>query len=92
MRQLALSAALILIPIAAMAEDPSRPTNPTAPCTVCGYTPPPKGFCVFHDRLYSPGAYLCVAKGTVGKCNGDGTRWDNDNSPTCQEANTAPAR
>jgi len=51
---------------------------------------PPPGYCVFADRLYSPGAYLCVAAGTVVKCDAAGKAWTAEPSPTCQGPNNPP--
>jgi hypothetical protein len=45
--------------------------------------------CKFADRLYSQGAYLCVAAGTVNRCQENGA-WKAEDTPTCKEPNNPP--
>jgi len=75
-------AALVSLSATAQAQSDSRAMSPS----------PPAGFCVFADRLYSPGAYLCVAAGTVMKCDASGKAWIPEVSPTCLGPNNPPAK
>ena len=82
MQKLLILIGCFLLPTIGLAQERPLPPLP----------PPPAGYCVFADRLYSPGAYLCVAPGTVGKCDATGRAWTAENSQTCQGANNPPAR
>lgn len=49
----------------------------------------PLALCIYADRTYSPGAYLCVAEGTQITCNLDGKSWSTaQTTPTCKGPNT----
>ena len=76
----------VLISLATVAQAQRAGTSP--PLTA----EPPANYCVFADRLYSPGAYLCVAAGTVIKCDAAGKSWTAEPSPTCQGPNNPPAK
>ena len=78
-------AALVSLSTAGQAQ----PDGPTPPRTLPS---PPANYCVFADRLYSPGAYLCVAAGTVMKCDASGKAWVAEASPTCLGPNNPPPK
>ena len=58
----------VLISLGTVDQAQQAGTSPTLPA-------PPASYCVFADRLFSPGAYLCVAAGTVIKCDATGKTW-----------------
>jgi len=72
-------------------QPPAKP-NQTAPRRPPTLPSPPANYCVFADRLYSPGAYLCVAAGTVMKCDASGKAWVAEASPTCLGPNNPPPK
>ena len=75
----------VLMSFATVAQGQQAGTAQTLPA-------PPHGYCVFADRLFSPGAYLCVAAGTVIKCDSAGRAWLPESSPTCKEPNNPPPK
>jgi hypothetical protein len=61
------------------------------PCIGCAqsqepfeYPAPAKGYCFYNGRIYSPGAFLCIADGTANRCGSKGAEWTLEAAPACK--------